>query len=463
MTDRAGRPASPPSPRVRAGSPRGPVPEAPAESASRQVPVRWRLSAHARRLVTLAMAGLAIAVVTHRPEYAGVAAPAVLLLVNWRGGRPAEVTIRVRQADSGYVEGLESAFHIDIGSHQRYDAEVRIVPGDGITAGPAVLVPALTPAAPGEAGGALPPPGRHLDLPFTVQRWGRRQAGMLAITFRDRYRLNEGIVSVGLPWIDSKPLPAPLSSTIVLSQLPSRLGEHSARATGEGVEFAGVREFVPGDRQRRINWPATTRHGKVYLSTFASERTQNVVVVADATASVGEPGATSLDLVLRGAAGAITRYLARRDRVGLVIYATRLSWIPPGQGQRQLRRLTDLLIASRGGWDRSEGLRKLPRAALPPGALILVFSPLLDPGLVETLRDVRERGFTVVVVDVLNSEPAEDGSDIAALVGRVWRLEQQAIRYSMTQIGVPVVHWDGKTSLDDPLAPFSRQAMVVRR
>ena len=61
---------------------------------------------------------------------------------------------------------------------------------------------------------------------------------------------------------------------------------------------------MPGDRQRRINWPATTRPGQLQLNTFTAERTQNVVILADASAEVGEPGATSLDLALRGAAGA---------------------------------------------------------------------------------------------------------------------------------------------------------------
>ena len=45
--------------------------------------------------------------------------------------------------------------------------------------------------------------------------------------------------------------------------------------------------------------------------------------------------------------------------------------------------------------DRSydTGFSRLPRAALPPGALILVFSPLVDPRLVETLRDLRAARF----------------------------------------------------------------------
>jgi uncharacterized protein (DUF58 family) len=254
-----------------------------------------------------------------------------------------------------------------------------------------------------------------------------------------------------------------MNSSVVLSRLPSRLGEHPARATGEGGEFAGVREFVPGDRQRRINWPATTRHGTLHLSTFSAERTQNVVVIADATTDVGEQGSSTLDLVLRGAAGAVQHYLTRRDRVGVIIYAGRLSWIGPGLGQRHYQRLIDLLTSSPVGWERASELTRLPRAALPPGALVLVFSPLLDHRLVEAVRDLRERGFSVVVIDALNAEPTHDGSRISGLTARVWRLEQQAIRYSLKQLGVPVVHWDGVSSLDEPLAPYSRRVLVVRR
>jgi uncharacterized protein (DUF58 family) len=412
--------------------------------------VRWGLSVHARRLVTLAVVALIIAIVTERAEFAGLAAPALLMLATWRSGRSDELTVRVNLDASTIVEGTDAVVTIELHGHDRFDALLTVEPGDHIRVGGPVVVPA------GE-------PIRVARLHLEPMRWGSRSLGMLVVTLTDRYRLTEGKALVGLPDIKCRPLPARLHSSIVLSRLPSRLGEHPARASGEGGEFAGVREFVPGDRQRRINWPATTRHGTLHLTTFAAERTQNIVVIADETTDVGVAGMTSLDLVLRGAAGAVTRYLAARDRVGLVIFAGHLSWLAPGQGQRHYQRLLDLMMATPGGWERAGGLTRLPRAALPPGALIIAFSPLLDPRLIEALRDVRERGFSVLVVDVLNAEPAHDGSRLSSLTSRVWRLEQQAIRFSLTEIGVPVVHWDGVTSLDDPLAPYTRRVMVAHR
>ena len=86
-------------------------------------------------------------------------------------------------------------------------------------------------------------------------------------------------MTAGLPQIDCYPQAAGLECKILLSKLPAGSASIPARMTGEGVEFAGVREFVPGDRQRRINWPATTRRGTLQLNIFAAERAQDVVVI----------------------------------------------------------------------------------------------------------------------------------------------------------------------------------------
>jgi uncharacterized protein (DUF58 family) len=254
---------------------------------------------------------------------------------------------------------------------------------------------------------------------------------------------------------------------VVLSRLPNRLGEHPARTSGEGIEFAGVREYVPGDRQRSINWPASTRRGRLQVNTFAAERSQDVVLVADATNEVGEPGSSSLDLALRGVAASARAYLDARDRVGVITYRWGgATFVVPGLGRRQVYRIIDSMLAADpglGGWERGLGFRRLPRAALPPGALVVIFSPLLDRRFVETLRDMRERGFTMLVVDVLNTGPPARRRRADRMAARLWRLEQEAIRFSLRELGIPVVHWDGVQSLDLPLAGYTRRPMVTRR
>ena len=92
-----------------------------------------------------------------------------------------------------------------------------------------------------------------------------------------------------------------------------------------------------------------------------------------------------------------------------------------------------------------------------------MFTPLVDPRLVETLRDLRQRGFPVLVIDVLNADPPAGRGEVARLAQPVWRMEQQAIRFSLRELGIPVLHWDGEQSLDLPLAPYRRRVMVTRR
>jgi len=126
----------------------------------------------------------------------------------------------------------------------------------------------------------------------------------------------------------------------------------------------------------------------------------------------------------------------------------------------------DLMLADHGLADarsRDVQILRLPRAGLPPGSLILVFSPLLDRRMVETLRDLRERGFSVLIIDVLNAEPSGRRDSLSGLARRIWRMEQEAIRFSLRELGIPLVRWDGQQSLDEPLAPYTRRVMVSRR
>jgi uncharacterized protein (DUF58 family) len=421
--------------------------QAAAADRAHQVRPTWSLSPHARRLITLALTGLAIAVITRRPEFAGVAAPAVLLLAARRPERPDRISVTVRPTAAGLTEGEQA--ELDVTMTGQRDCSVDLV-----------LHPryAVVPET--------PEPSESSSLPFHVSRSGRRSLGVLEITLRDRWRLAEGRATVELPVVDCYPLPAAQQTRVVLSRLPSRLGEHPSRSPGEGMEFTGVREFVPGDRQRRINWPATTRRGSLQLNTFAAERTQNVVIIADASSDVGEPGSTPVDLAFRGSAAAARAYLAVRDRVGLVVYQRSVRWVAPGFGARHYYRLMNLMLADTrlaGPLSRGAGIARLPRAALPPGSLILVFSPLLDRRLVETLRDLRERGFSILIIDVLNAEPSGRTDSLSGLARRIWRMDQEAIRFSLRELGIPLVRWDGEQSLDEPLAPYTRRVMVSRR
>ena len=398
--------------------------------------------------MTVAVAGLLIAAITRRPEFTGLAAPALLLLLPGPGDRPARLVIELAIPTGPVSEGEPAAVLIRVTGYGSGQVQLKLHPAAWITAG------AIAPGA-GEDG--------WRKLTFVPERWGTRPVGTLEVIGHDRWRLSDCQVLTSLPPLTCYPSPARLDSLVVLSKLPPRLGEHSSRRPGEGVEFAGVREFVPGDRQRRINWPATTRRGTLQLNTFTAERAQAVVILMDISMDVGQGGRSSADLAVRAAAGTAARYLAARDRVGLISYGRQLRWISPAAGRRQEDRIMRLIATSTGPSYPVDLLGSLSRDALPPGALIIVFSPLLTLRLIEGLRTLRERGFATIVVDVLTAQPgAGIGRDraMADLARRIWRMEQDAIRFSLREIGIPVVHWDGRSALDEPLAAFTRRQVI---
>jgi uncharacterized protein (DUF58 family) len=427
----------------------------------RERPVTWQLSGHARRLVTLAIAGLVIAVISRRAEFAGLAAPALLLLTGRQTDRPATIGVEISPPAGTLTEDEPAQVLVRISAGQNGGSRgsspsaqlsgqvlVKLNPNQWISAGD------VEAAADG-----------WFRLPFTPERWGIRSIGTIEVILYDRWRLEESRLTISLPAVTCYPRPAVLRSQVVLSKLPARLGEHSSRLPGEGVEFAGVREFVPGDRQRRINWPATTRRGTLQLNTFTAERAQVTVLLMDVSTDVGEAGESTADHVVRAATGTAIRYLAARDRVGLISFGRRLDWVPPAAGRRQTQRILDLITSKSASGHPLDLVSELPHAALPPGALVIVFSPLLNVRLLEALRGLRERGFATIVVDVLRTPKVEGltrTKTLADLATRIWRMEQDAIRFSLRELGIPVVAWDGQSPLDEPLAPFTRRPVVNR-
>ena len=140
----------------------------------------------------------------------------------------------------------------------------------------------------------------------------------------------------------------------------------------------------------------------------------------------GAGGRSTLDLAVRATATLASRYLDRRDRVGLVSFGGILRWLTPGMGRpalpdprRPARRRDRLQL-------RVEGRLRSSRRALPPQALVVALSPLLDDRAVEALADLRARGYDLAIVEVAPAgfaTPRESESD--QLAYRLWLLRRE--------------------------------------
>jgi uncharacterized protein (DUF58 family) len=241
--------------------------------------------------------------------------------------------------------------------------------------------------------------------------------------------------------------------------LPDLLGVHLGRRRGEGVEFAGIREYQPGDPMRSINWRVTARRGRLHVTERLVEQAATVVAVIDAAADVHQPGPSTLELSVRGALSVVGAALRRGDRSGVAALGGLVRWLAPDLGRRHYYRVMEALLDVRPG-DDPLGYRSLPPAALPRGAAVVVFTPLLDNRVAGAVADLRRRGFGLVVVDVLRTEPTpRPGSDHDTTAVRMWRLGRRAIRHRLAELGVPVVSWATGTELDAALRPVSRRPL----
>ena len=108
----------------------------------------------------------------------------------------------------------------------------------------------------------------------------------------------------------------------------------------------------------------------------------------------------------------------------------------------------------------------IPRRTLPPSALVIALSPLLDPRSVGALLDLRARGFDLAVVDVspvpFTARPAAGSTRVAY---DIWTLRRDALRHRLQRAGVAVVEWDATTPLQailEEVREFRRYARHAR-
>lgn len=119
-------------------------------------------------------------------------------------------------------------------------------------------------------------------------------------------------------------------------------GQYHSTFKGRGMEFDEVREYVPGDDIRSIDWNVTARTGSPHIKKFVEEREMTVMLVVDISASNLFGSGTQLKRDLAAEVAAVLAFSAIRnnDRIGLILFAEEVEkYIPPKKGTRHVLRL----------------------------------------------------------------------------------------------------------------------------
>ena len=125
-------------------------------------------------------------------------------------------------------------------------------------------------------------------------------------------------------------------------------GEYHSVFKGQGIEFVEVREYVPGDDVRTIDWNVSARTGGAFVKKYVEERELTVLLAVDLSASqrFGTRGRFKSEMVPEVAATLAMSAVRNNDRVGLLVFTDRVeAFVPPQKGRRHaLRILRDLLV-----------------------------------------------------------------------------------------------------------------------
>jgi len=124
-------------------------------------------------------------------------------------------------------------------------------------------------------------------------------------------------------------------------------GQYESVFRGRGMQFDEVREYMPGDDIRSIDWNVTARTGKPYIKRFVEERELTVILAVDLSASGAFGTVNKMKNELAAEFCAVLAFAAAKnnDKVGLLIFTDQIDlYIPPKKGSRHILRLIRELL-----------------------------------------------------------------------------------------------------------------------
>jgi uncharacterized protein (DUF58 family) len=209
-----------------------------------------------------------------------------------------------------------------------------------------------------------------------------RLLGPLGLVWRQRARPGawSSVVYPPLAGASTRALPA--------SARRREAGRRAIRSAGEGRLFERLREWVPGDDTRIIDWKATARRGKPIARQYEDERRQQVLIVVDAgrllTAEVG--GVARLESAIEAAVHLAHAAAEQDDDIGVMIFADEVQqYVAPARGRRALRDVVTALATAEG---------RLAESNYPAAFRYLAVRS-------------RKRALTVLFTDVIDSTASE--------------------------------------------------------
>jgi uncharacterized protein (DUF58 family) len=124
-------------------------------------------------------------------------------------------------------------------------------------------------------------------------------------------------------------------------------GEYHSAFKGRGMAFSEVREYMPGDEIRTIDWNVTARFNRPYVKVFEEERELTVMLIVDISASESFGTKEMLKREIIAELCAVLAFSATQnnDKIGLTLFTDQIElYVPPKKGKKHILRIIRELI-----------------------------------------------------------------------------------------------------------------------
>lgn len=167
-------------------------------------------------------------------------------------------------------------------------------------------------------------------------------------------------------------------------------GLRATRIHGRGTDFESLRDYLPDDEFRAIDWKASARRGKMTSRQYQEEKSQNVMILLDCGRAMGSviDGLSRLDWSINAAMMLAHVAAIKGDKVGLMAFGEEiLAYTPPRAGRSQTLSLLQMTYNLRSASGDSDYHHAFPFFARmwTRRSLAVVFTELDDPGASQPL------------------------------------------------------------------------------
>jgi len=229
-------------------------------------------------------------------------------------------------------------------------------------------------------------------------------------------------------------------------------GHTNIKDVGEGTEFYSLRDYLPGDPYKKINWKSFAKFDKLIVNEFEMENTAEVFLIVDSRlcTGIGTIFLNPLEASVRAAASVASHFIGKKSKVGIATYSNTIEFLRPALGERQMNQVFDMLMDARAMGSLSiQSVLQLVVPQLKPRIPIFIFSPAeLDENFIVVIEELIARGFSITIISPSFPEIEYSIWRLKGLNFRLAKMKRENLLNELRYTGVRVIDWN-------PLIPLS--------